>query len=131
MSERDIQKEIMLELGRFPGIRIARNDQGNGVVGKIRDLGGGNFHVHGHRLPFGLFQPGGSDLIGWQTITIPACTLGPVTIAQFLAIEVKSKTGRLRPEQENFIQVVRALGGKAIIARSVDEAVTGVLNLEI
>ena len=34
MSERDIQKEIMLELGKFPGVRIARNDQGNGVVGR-------------------------------------------------------------------------------------------------
>jgi len=130
MSERDIQKQIMLACGSKPNVRLFRNDCGNGVVGKIKDLGGGNFHVHGHRLPFGL-HPGSSDLIGWRTMDIPAHTLGAVRIAQFLAVEVKSETGALRPDQKNFIEVVRAAGGVAIVARSVEEAVAGVVCGEL
>jgi hypothetical protein len=121
MSERDIQKAIMLACGKIPSVRVFRNDCGNGVVGKIKDLGGGNFHVHGHRLSFGL-HPGSSDLIGWQTIN---------GVGVFLAIEVKSETGRLRPDQENFIQVVRSAGGRAIVARSVEEAVAGLVDGKI
>jgi hypothetical protein len=49
----------------------------------------------------------------------------------FLAIEVKSETGRLRPDQENFIQVVRSAGGRAIVARSVEEAVAGLVDGKI
>lgn len=40
---------------------------------------------------------------------------------KFLAIEVKSKTGRLSPEQVWFLAEVKAKGGIAFMARSIDD----------
>ena len=37
-------------------------------------------------------------------------------------IEVKTETGALRPEQENFLRMLKKNGHRAGIARSVDEA---------
>jgi len=39
----------------------------------------------------------------------------------FLAIEVKSATGRVMPAQGRFLDQVNAAGGKAFMARSVDD----------
>jgi hypothetical protein len=49
-------------------------------------------------------------------------------IAQFAAVEVKSARGRVRPEQQQFIEHIRNAGGIAGIARSVDEAKTILLS---
>lgn len=46
---------------------------------------------------------------------------------RFLAIEVKSATGRLSPEQKTFLAEVTAHGGIAFMARSVDDVI---LNLK-
>lgn len=40
---------------------------------------------------------------------------------KFLAIEVKSKTGSVTPEQERFIAAVRQHGGIAFVARSIED----------
>jgi hypothetical protein len=40
-----------------------------------------------------------------------------------LAIEVKSRIGRMRPGQEEFLQTIRQAGGVAGVCRSVDDAV--------
>lgn len=56
---------------------------------------------------------GGSDLIGWTKVGDRAV---------FTAIECKSATGRVRHEQQVFIDAVRAAGGIAGVARSEDEA---------
>jgi hypothetical protein len=53
---------------------------------------------------------GGSDIIG----------IAPD--GRFLAVEVKTTTGRLRPEQQRFIDAVNAKGGIAGVARSVEDA---------
>ena len=42
------------------------------------------------------------------------------TIAQFTAIEVKSKKGSVRPEQQHFINVVNDAGGYGLILRDPD-----------
>jgi penicillin-binding protein-related factor A (putative recombinase) len=39
----------------------------------------------------------------------------------FIAIEVKSKSGKVSPEQQNFIDRVNSDGGIAFVARSVDD----------
>ena len=44
--------------------------------------------------------------------------LGQLTDGRFLAVEVKSETGRLRPEQADFLDRVRTAGGLAFVARS-------------
>jgi hypothetical protein len=67
----------------------------------------------------GLF-PGSGDLIGWRTITITPDMVGK-PIAQFLSIEVKTPTGRVRPDQRNWLDQINAAGGLAIIARSVTD----------
>lgn len=58
-----------------------------------------------------LGPEGISDLIGWT---------GPM--AQFVATECKTGTGRPTKEQNAFIRLVIASGGRAGIARSLDDA---------
>jgi dihydroxyacid dehydratase/phosphogluconate dehydratase len=43
-------------------------------------------------------------------------------LAVFTSIEVKSPTGRVRPEQKTWMDAVQAAGGVAGIARSVKDA---------
>lgn len=51
---------------------------------------------------------------GW-----PGCpdVLGQLKDGRFLAVEVKSQAGRLRPEQALFLARIRAAGGVAFVAR--------------
>jgi len=42
-------------------------------------------------------------------------------IAQFISIEVKTPTGRVRPDQRNWLDQINAAGGHAIIARSISD----------
>ena len=44
--------------------------------------------------------------------------LGCLPDGRFLAVECKSPTGRLTPEQSAFLERIRGLGGVAIVARS-------------
>ena len=43
-------------------------------------------------------------------------------VAVFTSIEVKTPTGRIRPEQQQWLNAVQAAGGIAGVARSVGEA---------
>ena len=43
-------------------------------------------------------------------------------VAVFLSIEVKTPTGRIRPEQQQWLETVQAAGGIAGVARSVEDA---------
>ncbi len=72
-------------------------------------------------MTFGVGSPGGSDLIGYRKVTVTPEMVGQ-EIAQFAAVEVKTPRGRVRPEQQRFIDHVRSVGGVAGIARSVEEA---------
>lgn len=60
-------------------------------------------------IQYGLGK-GSPDLVG---LLVPEGT--------FAAIETKSATGRLTPEQRLFLDLVRRSGGVAIEARSVDD----------
>ena len=66
-------------------------------------------------------NPGGGDLLGWRTVTVTPEMVGQ-QVAVFTSIEVKTPTGRIRPEQERWMRAVRAAGGIAGIARSVEDA---------
>ncbi len=92
------------------GARIFRNN-----VGKLRD-------VNGRVVTYGLCV-GSSDLIGYLPVTITAEHVGQ-TLALFVAIEAKSQTGRLRPEQQQFLKVVQQHGGLVCVARSTEDAET-------
>lgn len=53
--------------------------------------------------------PGSGDLIGWRT--------NPDGVAQFVSIEVKTDTGKLSSDQQNWDEQVRKAGGVSIVAR--------------
>ncbi len=107
MSEQRIQQEIRLAISEGD-CRVFRNN-----CGVLQDR-------RGVPVRYGL-QPGSSDLIGWRTVTITPDMVG-TQVAVFLSIEVKTATGRLRPEQQQWLNAVQAAGGIAGVARSVEDA---------
>lgn len=80
----------------------------------------GSFKDGNRWIKFGVFNPGGADLIGFKTMTITPDMIGG-KVAVFTAIEVKAPTGKLKPEQEHFLKVIRESGGIAVVARSPDD----------
>jgi hypothetical protein len=66
--------------------------------------------------------PGMSDLIGWTRDAAPEGFIETFKPARFLAIECKAPRGRLTDEQSAFLHLVQRSGGRAGVARSVEEA---------
>lgn len=95
-SEANIQNEIMIALSQA-GCVVWRNN-----TGVLKD-------ASGRPIKFGLCK-GSADLIGIAKD------------GRFLAVEVKTAVGRVRPEQELFIASVKRAGGRAGVARCVDDA---------
>ena len=109
-AETTLQQQIRLAVGTNPDARIFRNQ-----VGSLPDSRTGRL------VTFGLAR-GSADLIGWRTITVTQSMVG-IRLAIFTSIEVKTPTGRIRPEQQAWLEAVQQAGGIAIIARSVPDAV--------
>jgi hypothetical protein len=108
VTEQQIQQQIRLSCSRGP-VRLYRNN-----TGTLRDQ-------HGRPVSFGLCK-GSADLIGWRTVTISPEMVGQ-QVAVFTSIEVKAASGRLRPEQRQWLDSVQAAGGIGGVARSVADAV--------
>jgi hypothetical protein len=106
-SEQSIQQHIRLTCSTG-ATRLFRNN-----TGTLRDQ-------HGRPVSFGLCK-GSADLIGWRTVTITPEMVGQ-RIAVFTSIEVKTPTGRVKPEQQQWLDAVQAAGGIAGVARSVEDA---------
>ena len=106
-SEQTIQQHIRIACSKGD-TRLFRNN-----TGTLRDQ-------HGRPVQFGLCK-GSADLIGWRTVTITPDMVGQ-QVAVFTSIEVKTLTGRLRPEQQQWLETVQAAGGIAGVARSVADA---------
>lgn len=107
--ETGIQSEIALALSSA-GCILWRNNTAGAWIGKIIHKAGNQITLaDAHMIKFGLCT-GSSDLIG----------VSPT--GKFLAIEVKTTTGRATKEQLNFIDRVREAGGIAGIARSPKDA---------
>lgn len=69
----------------------------------------------GHVIRYGVSNPGGSDLLGWLSITITPGMVGK-QIAQFVAVECKAEGGKLSVQQQNFLRQVKLAGGVARVA---------------
>ena len=127
--ERVIQSEVMLAASN-QGYTLWRNNTGSAWQGKRTNadratliLPGGTKRIldraivleNPRPVSFGLCD-GSSDLIGLKRVTITPDMVGQ-TVAQFTAIEVKSRTGRVSGAQHHFIAFVERAGGLAQVAR--------------
>lgn len=107
-SEANIQNEILISLSSA-GCLVWRQD-----TGAYKDPKSGRL------IRYGLCK-GSSDVIGAIPVEITQDMVGK-KVAIFGAWEVKTATGRVRPEQETFIAAVKRAGGRAGVARSVSDA---------
>lgn len=99
-TESDLMRSIMLECSRGT-VRLLRNN-----VGRLRN-------ERDQYVTYGL-GIGSSDLIG---VNMQANGMG-----RFVAIEVKLPGQKPTDAQQKFIDMVRAMGGQAGVAHSVQEA---------
>jgi hypothetical protein len=108
-AETTLQQQIRVAVGSRSDLRLFRNQ-----VGSLPDPRTGRL------VTFGLAR-GSADLIGWRTVVVTPEMVGQ-RLAVFTSIEVKTATGRLRPEQQAWLGVVRGAGGVAGVVRSVEDA---------
>ncbi len=125
-SEHQTQQRILLACGSG-NTRLWRNNVGTGWAGQATRVTAGNLRAvaqslqpgdvvirNGRPLHAGLCV-GSSDLIGYRRVD---------GVAQFVALEVKSATGRPTQQQVQFLDHITSAGGCAGVVRSVDDAHT-------
>ena len=110
MRESDIQNSIRIALA--PHGTFFRTNVGEAWIGPNaqKTIDGGIYIPGARRFSTGL-PKGFSDLFGVLHLS-----------GRAVFIEVKTDTGRIRPEQELFLSVMRERGAIAGICRSVDDA---------
>lgn len=123
-SEHDTQQRILLAHGSGD-TRLWRNNVGTGWAGQATRITAGNLQAIAHTLRPGDVvvrnaRPlhaglcvGSSDLIGYRRVG---------DLAQFVALEVKSATGRPTSEQTRFLDHISSAGGCAAVVRSIADA---------
>jgi hypothetical protein len=105
-TETDLLRALQLDATKR-GLRLLRNN-----VGALTD-------IRGHVVRYGLCV-GSSDLIGWTPHLVTATDVGR-TLAIFTAVEGKRVPRRVTPQQQAFIDAVRAAGGLACVAYAVED----------
>ena len=125
-SEHVTQQRILLECSTGP-VRLWRNNVGLGWTGEctkvtprnIRlvraELQPGDVVIRNARPLHAGLCLGSSDLIGYRTVD---------GVAQFVALEVKSATGRPTTEQRAFLDHITHAGGCGGVVRTVADAHT-------
>ena len=108
-SEGDVNQDIRAMSRSRPDVQLWRNNRGEVVLGD------------GKRLRYGVGPNGAADWIGYVTITVTPDMVGK-QVAVFTAVEAKRPGKGARPDQQEFIERIRAAGGRAGVATSADEA---------
>lgn len=116
MGETPFMHKVMLAVTEI-GARVFRNN-----VGMLKDR-------HGNRVKYGVCNPGGSDLIGWQSIEVTPEMVGK-KVAVFLAIETKAGIYKATDDQRKFLLAVRDAGGIAMLVHEDDEIPTAKLFIQ-
>lgn len=109
------------------GARLFRRNVGQGWIGnaivfkksETVTVKAGDVLIREAR-PFHNGTRGQYDTHGWRTVTITADMVGQ-KIAQVVEIEAKLGSGRESPEQVSWGEAVRAAGGVAGVARSLED----------
>lgn len=105
MTEAHLQDAIRLALGRYAdrGVAFWRNNSGLAEHWTERGV---------ERVRYGL-APGSADLVG-------------IVRGRFVALEIKTASGRIAPEQAQWLALVERCGGVGRVVRSVADAVAAV-----
>lgn len=118
-KETALQRRIQLELSDA-STRVFRNNVGFAWQGST-------FRVENRKLIEGNARPvtyglaeGSSDLIVPHSVIVTPGMVG-MRLLIFGAIETK-ETGNPTPQQQQFLKVIRDLGGLADVARNVEQA---------
>ena len=99
MKEKEIENNILGWLTHVPSSKFWKNSS-IGLWDNTKKVYRKSFNRHALN--------GVSDILG-------------IKDGQFIAIEVKSKTGRPTESQKQFLEEITKLGGLAFIARSIDD----------
>ena len=69
----------------------------------------------------------------WVKFGFKGCpdVLGQLRDGRILGVEVKGPTGKLRPEQTVFLELIRAAGGVAFVARDCRDVFTNLESKEL
>jgi hypothetical protein len=131
-SEQDTQQRILIACGSGDA-RLWRNNVALGWAGQATRVTAGTVRAvasqlrpgdvvirNGRPLHAGLCV-GSSDLIGYSSLVVRPEHVGQ-RLAVFAAVEVKSAKGRPSAEQSQFLNHIREAGGRAGIARSIEDA---------
>src|SRR5574344_1490812 len=124
--------EVTLKLTQIEatrrGWRLFKNIIGTGFIGQVveeYDSSAGHIVTlkNARRVQFGVCNPGGLDLIGWQTVEITPEMVGK-KIAVFTAVDGKTQGYKsMSAEQKNFSREVKSAGGKAYTAMKAEDGV--------
>jgi hypothetical protein len=115
----ELVNDIIREFSRGP-TRLFRQQSALAWAGKIIERTSNTVTIiHPHAMKLGTV--GVSDLGGLTSVIITPDMVGR-RIAIDVQIEAKFGTGRATAEQTAYIQTIRQLGGRAGIARSVEDA---------
>ena len=119
MTESSLYPEIIGALSNGP-TRLWRQQSLLAWVGKVIARTASTVTLlHPHAVKVGM--PGIADLGGLTSVTITEEMVGQI-LAHAVQIEVKYGRARATEEQAAFIAMVRRLGGRAGVARSVEDA---------
>lgn len=108
--ETKIQNAILIKLSQS-GCTVWRVETAGAWVGRQIHKDGSTVTLANARMFTTGLCVGGSDIIGIHQAT-----------GRFIAVEVKTRTGRVSKEQQTFIDAVKRAGGIAGVARSVEDA---------
>lgn len=124
MNETNIVRGFLIHASKL-GARLWRQNTGHGWIGDARkydkpcmvQINPGDVVIRKAR-PFHAGFEGLADIGGISQT------------GRYVGIEAKTATGRVTPEQRNFIRTIRSFGGLAGVARS-DADVAAILRGEI
>lgn len=100
--------------------RIAHDIILNAGAKLFKNVRGMFYTRTGTPIKAGLGCNGAGDLIGFLPVKITPEMVGK-TVAIFMSVEVKTETGKIKPDQLLWVDAVKKSGGIACIARNVED----------